>query len=65
MRNEKVYDTPSSVGADKGEVIVTGPDSLAISLTPEAAIVTAGRLIEKAAEARGLRDIDADSVKRR
>ena len=31
-----------------GEVVITGPDGVAISLTPEAAITSAERLLEAA-----------------
>jgi hypothetical protein len=49
------YDEPSNVAADRGEVLVDGPDGVAVSLTPEAAMVTADRLVEGAAAAAGQR----------
>ena len=47
----KVYDEASQVTAEQGEVQVDGPDGVAVSLTPEAARETAGRLTEGAAQA--------------
>lgn len=43
---------PSEVNAEQGEVIVEGPDGVAVSLTPEAAEETARRLSAAAVEAR-------------
>ena len=43
---------PSEVCAEQGEVIVEGPDGVAVTLTPEAAEETARRMIEAAGEAR-------------
>ncbi|WP_157218452.1 hypothetical protein [Flavisphingomonas formosensis] len=57
----KVHAHPSRVSAEKGVVMVDGPDGVAISLTPEAARETADRLAEAAAMAaaqRSLRDGD-------
>ncbi|EZP57356.1 MULTISPECIES: hypothetical protein [Sphingomonas] len=45
------YSQPSSVTHDQGEIIVDGPDGVAVSLTPEAALITAGRLETEAIEA--------------
>jgi hypothetical protein len=49
------FDEASDVAAEKGEVVVDGPDGVAVSLTPEAAIETSDRLLEKGAEAAGQR----------
>jgi hypothetical protein len=49
----KVYDTPSKVTSEEGEVMVDGPDGVAFSLTPEAAAETSDRLLEQAAVAQG------------
>jgi hypothetical protein len=43
---------PSVVVAEQGEVIVEGPDGVAVTLTPEAAEETARRMIHAAFEAR-------------
>lgn len=45
-------DDPSEVAAEEGEVIVEGPDGVAVSLTPNAAEETARRLMRAADEAR-------------
>jgi len=47
------YDEPSEVTAEEGEVLVNGPDGVAVSLTPEAAGETSQRLLYGAAEAKG------------
>lgn len=51
----KVHDEPSSVASQDGEVIVDGPDGVAVSLTPEAAEETGDRLIGKAVDAAAYR----------
>ena len=50
-----VYDKPSDVSAEQGEVIIDGPDGVAVSLTPEAARETSSRLLRAADEAAGQR----------
>jgi hypothetical protein len=45
------YDEPSSVAAEAGEVIVDGPDGVAITVTPQAAKETGKRVIDKSDEA--------------
>ena len=57
---EKVYGTPSDVGAEDGEVTVNGPDGVAVSLTPEAADETADRLSNAAMHAAGQRRMKSD-----
>lgn len=47
----EVYETPSDVSAEQGEVIIDGPDGVAISMTPEAARETSTRLHRAAQEA--------------
>lgn len=49
----KVYDEPSNVSAERGEVIVNGPDGVDVSLTPDAAAETSDRLLAAAAQAEG------------
>ena len=56
MTSERAYDTPSETQAVDGEVVVLGPDSLAVAMTPEAAEETARRLLAVAAEARRQRE---------
>lgn len=49
------HDIPSEVAAHNGDVLVDGPGGVAVSLTPDAAMPTGERLIEKAAHAHGQR----------
>lgn len=53
--NRAPYDDPSDVSTEDGEVIVEGPDGIAVSLTPEAAEETGRRLIRAAEQARAHR----------
>jgi hypothetical protein len=53
--DDKVYTEPSKVEAEDGNVIVDGPDGVALRLTPDAAIETSDRLLWGAAEAQGQR----------
>jgi len=46
------YAEPMRVQMVEGEVVVLGPDGVAVSLTPEAAEESARRLIDAAREAR-------------
>jgi hypothetical protein len=49
----ELYDEPTKVTADHGEVILAGPDGVDVKLTPEAARETSTRLWDGAAKARG------------
>jgi hypothetical protein len=51
----KTYDEPSEVDAEQGDVTVDGPDGVAVSLTPDAAVETGHRLIEAGIEGTGQR----------
>lgn len=51
--NNRVYDEASHVAAEDGEVIVDGPDGVAVSLTPRAAVETSDRLLDAAIRAHG------------
>jgi hypothetical protein len=55
MTPEETYDEPSKVAAEEGAVVVDGPDGVAITLTPEAAIETSQRLLEGGLTAQGQR----------
>lgn len=48
-----LYDEPSEVTAEEGEVQVDGPDGVAIALTPNAAAEISDRLLHGAAKAAG------------
>jgi hypothetical protein len=52
---EQTWDEPSKVGAEEGAVVVDGPDGVAITLTPDAAIETSERLLEGGLTAQGQR----------
>ncbi|WP_375394630.1 hypothetical protein [uncultured Sphingomonas sp.] len=49
----RLYDQPSDVTAEEGEVQVDGPDGVAVSMTPEAAAETSDRLLKGATDAAG------------
>jgi hypothetical protein len=49
----KVHDVPSSVASEEGQVIVDGPDAVAVTMTPKAAEETGQRLISSASDAAG------------
>lgn len=51
----KVYDTPSQIRIEDGNVAVEGPDGVDVLMTPEAALETSDRLLEGATEAHGQR----------
>lgn len=56
MTSQKAFDTPTQTDAVDGEVVLRGPDGVAVSMTPEAAEETARRLRASAALARKQRD---------
>lgn len=56
--SDKAYDKPSEVTAESGEVMVDGPDGVAIAFTPDAADETSHRLSAGARKARGQRSRD-------
>jgi hypothetical protein len=51
----ELHDEPSDVSAEKGQVVVDGPDGVAVNMTPEAAVETSHRLLDKGTEAAGQR----------
>lgn len=46
------HSEPSEVNAEQGQVIVEGPDGVAVTLTPDAAEETGRRMINAASQAR-------------
>ena len=56
-----IYDEPSAVDADEGNVRQKGPDAVDVRMTPAAAEETSERLLQGAMKARGQRYFeDAD-----
>ena len=53
--DSKIHSDPSEISAEEGEVIVDGPDGVAVTFTPEAAAETSERLLYGAAKAQGQR----------
>jgi hypothetical protein len=62
---EKLYDTPSEVTVENGNVAVEGPDGVDVLLTPEAALETSDRLLDGATEAHGRRVREAEAESER
>lgn len=60
MTESEVYDDPSNVDAEDGEVTVKGPDAVDVRMTPRAAEETSDRLMEGALKARGQRYFEDD-----
>jgi hypothetical protein len=46
------HDTPTDASAEEGEVMLDGPDGLAVSLTPNAADASAAAIMQAANLAR-------------
>ena len=65
MVKTPIFSESSHVENDISEVMVRGPDGIAISLTPEAAVETGLRLIDNAADAKGKQMIFDDDAKQR
>lgn len=47
-RHTEAFNTPLEITAIDNEVVITGPDGVAVSLTREAAIASAKRLLDAA-----------------
>lgn len=52
MASQHAFDKPTETDAVDGEVVLRGPDGVALSMTPDAAEETGRRLLASAAEAR-------------
>lgn len=57
MSSQQAFDKPTETDAVDGEVVLRGPDGVAVSMTPEAAEETARRLAKSAAQARRQREM--------
>ena len=55
MHEEHVYEEPGEVDADNGVVLLTGPGTVRVRFTPDAAEETSDRLAAGAMKARGQR----------
>ena len=55
MTEKQIYEKPSVVTAEDGDVLVKGPDDVDFGLTPDAAEETSNRLLEESMKARGQR----------
>ena len=55
MSHNKTYDDASEVNAEGGEVMIDGPDGVAVTVTPEAALETSERLLQGGLKAQGQR----------
>ena len=55
MTDKTTYDEPSDVEAEEGDVIVKGPDSVDVRMTPSAAVATSDRLLHGSMKAQGQR----------
>jgi hypothetical protein len=53
MSHDKTYTEASAVRAISGEVTVDGPDGVAVTITPDAAVETSHRLLEAGLQAQG------------
>ena len=49
----KAFDTPSTVSACDGVVLIDGPGASTIVMTPRAAVETSNRILQAAADAFG------------
>jgi hypothetical protein len=63
--DDKLHDEASTVTARHGQVLVDGPDGVAVSLTPDAAAETSDRLLDAAVEAQGQIVTEAGTEKER
>jgi hypothetical protein len=52
MRQPGVYEEGGKASAEEGQVMLDGPDGVAVSMTPEAAEDTARELLRAAGEAK-------------
>lgn len=53
MGGGQIHDEPSEVSAEEGAVVVIGPGSVLVRLTPDAAEETSNRMLEGSMKARG------------
>jgi hypothetical protein len=61
---QKLYDEPTKVTAENGEVRLDGPNGIDVSMTPEAALETSDRLLSAGLAAQGQK-VEADKLGKR
>jgi hypothetical protein len=63
MPSHKAYDTPVKTTAIDGEVVLDGPDGVAVSMTPDAAEESARRLqaASQVARSQSTQDTSGDN----
>jgi hypothetical protein len=61
---DKVYDEATKVDAEDGNVVLDGPDGVAVAMTPDAALETSERLLFGATQAMGQRILEEKRHKR-
>lgn len=52
MRDSRVFEEGGNAVAERGQVLLDGPDGVAVAMTPQAAEETANSLLRAAAQAR-------------
>ena len=58
---DTIYNEPGEVDAEKGNVVLKGPDDVDVRMTPDAAEETSERLNTGAMKARGQRYFDSQA----
>lgn len=53
MMDQQLQKEPGEVTAEAGQVMLDGPDGVAVTMTPEAAVETAERLFEGGLKGKG------------
>jgi hypothetical protein len=53
--DDHVYDEPGETKAVYGKVAMMGPEGVSVMLTPEAAVETSNRLVDRGVDANGQR----------
>ena len=59
-KKQETYTRPRKVIAEEGRVLVDGPDSVDVAMTPEAALKSGERLIAEGLRANGQREKSLD-----
>jgi hypothetical protein len=62
VHSTETFDRPGVATAEQGQVLLDGPDGVAVSMTPEAAEATARSLVDAATAARRQAEASAPST---